>query len=96
MNLTVANNAAVRIDQFYTNTQPGPGWNDGKGTQRMSLAVEGAAVRGNTVQACGYNCYELGGTTPTTVSDNVFLRDTPPDMFVCECSADLPTVPSPL
>ena len=95
VNLTVANNVAVRIDQFYTNTQPGPGWNDGKGTQRMSLSVEGAAVRGNTVQACGYNCYEMGGTTHTTVSDNVFLRDTPPDMFVCECSADLPAVPSP-
>ncbi len=29
VNLTVANNAAVRIDQFYTNAQPGPGWNDG-------------------------------------------------------------------
>ena len=29
VNLTVANNAAVRIDQFYTNSQPGSGWNDG-------------------------------------------------------------------
>jgi hypothetical protein len=82
VNLTVANNAAVRIDQFYTNTQPGPGWNDGPGTQRMGLTVEGAVLRGNTVQACGYNCVEMGGTTHMTVSDNVFLRDTPPDMFV--------------
>jgi hypothetical protein len=64
LNLTVANNAAVRIDQFYTNSQPGPGWNDGplggrrrrraqNGAQRMRLTVEGCALRGNTVQACG-------------------------------------------
>lgn len=124
VNLTVANNAAVRIDQFYTNAQPGPGWNDGPmpsdlkltawgsraggrrgrfgfagtddktgtthrrlqaGAMRMSLTVEGCALRGNTVQGCGYNCVEMGGTTHMTLSDSVFLRDTPPDMFVCVC-----------
>jgi hypothetical protein len=100
-NLTVANNAAVRIDQFYTNAQPGPGWNDGPlnsgslnawssrraqrgigsrtvepaaagagrrrrrlqdGATRMSLQVDGCSLRGNTVQGCGYNCVEMGGT----------------------------------
>jgi hypothetical protein len=48
----------------------------------MSLIVEGCALRGNTVQGCGYNCVEMGGTTHMTLSDSVFLRDTPPDMFV--------------
>eukprot|EP00040_Diaphanoeca_grandis_P028430 m.164696 g.164696 ORF g.164696 m.164696 type:complete len:664 (+) comp31351_c1_seq2:173-2164(+) len=81
-NLTVANNVGVRLDQFYTNFQPGPGWNDGPHNQRMSLKVVGAAIRGNTVQACGYNCYEMGATTHTIISDNVFLRDTPPDYFI--------------
>ena len=52
------------------------------GAERMSLTVEGCALRGNTVQGCGYNCVEMGGTTHMTLSDSVFLRDTPPDMFV--------------
>jgi len=81
-NLTVANNVAVRIDQFYSNCQPGPGWNDGPQEQRMGLTTHGVALSNNTVQACGYNCVEMGGTTHMTVSGNVFLRDTPPDMFV--------------
>ena len=82
VNLTVANNAAVRIDQFYTNNQPGPGWNDGHGGSRMSLTVEGCQLHANTVQACGYNCIEMGATTQMSLKDSVFLRDTPPDMFV--------------
>lgn len=52
------------------------------GAQRMSLRVEGCSLKGNTVQGCGYNCVEMGGTTHMTLSDSVFLRDTPPDMFV--------------
>ena len=44
--------------------------------------MQGCALRGNTVQGCGYNCIEMGGTTHMTLSDSVFLRDTPPDMFV--------------
>ena len=48
----------------------------------MNLQVEGCALRGNTVQGCGYNCVEMGGITHMTLSDSVFLRDTPPDMFV--------------
>lgn len=51
-NLTVANNVGVRVDQFYTNFQPGPGWNDGPNEQRMQLNVQGAQLRGNTVQVC--------------------------------------------
>ena len=81
-NLTVANNVGVRIDQFYSNNQPGPGWNDGPKEQRMGLPAHGVVLSNNTVQACGYNCVEMGGTTHMTVSSNVFLRDTPPDMFV--------------
>lgn len=81
-NLTVSNNVGVRIDQFYSNNQPGPGWNDGPNEQRMSLPARGVVLSNNTVQACGYNCVEMGGTTHMTVSSNVFLRDTPPDMFV--------------
>jgi hypothetical protein len=51
-------------------------------TQERRRFVQGCALRGNTVQGCGYNCIEMGGTTHMTLSDSVFLRDTPPDMFV--------------
>lgn len=66
-NLTVRNNMMVRIDTFFYN----PG-----------ITITGALLESNTMEGCGYNCMSMGGAEGMIVKNNVFLRDTPPKMFI--------------
>lgn len=66
-NLTVRNNIMTRIDTFFYN----PG-----------IKLTGALLESNTMAQCGYNCMQMGRAEAMMVRNNVFLRDTPPKMFI--------------
>jgi hypothetical protein len=73
-NVTIAHNLANNSDTFYINSVP---WNE---TTRAR--VSGINVDSNIVTAMSYNTLFMDSTDTFHVTRNLFLHDTPIDLFV--------------
>jgi hypothetical protein len=65
-NIEISNNVALRVDTFFIN----------------NLMLDGAQIRSNTINQCGYNCVTMAWATRMILEGNVFLRDRPEKLFL--------------
>lgn len=66
VNLTIRNNIAVRVDQFFSSR----------------AFADGMRLLANTVQQCSGNCYSLGSGVGISMRDSVMLRDMSTRLFL--------------
>lgn len=72
--VVVANNIVNGSDTFFKNEVPWSPW--------VRVELSAVTLENNTLLACGYNCLFLDSVSDVLVSSNVFLADTPPQLFV--------------
>lgn len=73
-NVRVANNIVNGSDTFFKNEVPWVEW--------TRAEVSGLEIENNSLLHCGYNTLFLDSVSFVTVSNNVFLANTPPQNFL--------------